>query len=273
MSSFQHATAVTRAEGGYAAILDPAWEIWGPAGGYVAAIALRAVGLAAPAGHRPATLAGQFIGRASAGPVAVVVEPLKAGASALWRVALEQSGRSFFVAHLWTTTRRDPVEVIAPNMPAVPPPEDLPEFTALLAERGIAAIPFWCHFDARPIDFRLHSDPMIIDGRLRRWFRFQGWEATTDPFLEGARAALLLDVHVWPAHHLRLSRQPAYAAPSLDVTLAFHTDAPGGDWLLLDMNADVAGDGLLHGHGRVWSRDGRALASGGGQCLAVASRG
>lgn len=271
MAGLINATELTPADEGFQAMLDPAWSIWGPAGGYLAAIALRAAERAAPADHRPVTLSGQFIGRAAAGAAEVAVAPLKTGGSALWQVTLAQAGRPFFIACIWTTARRDPVGAVTPAMPRVPPPEALPDFLTLCAERGLTTIAFWRNLEARPVDFRLHGDPPG-DGRLRRWFRFNGWAETANPYHDAARAALLLDVHVWPAHHLRLPAPPSYVAPSLDVTLAFHTDAPAGEWLLLDMDADIAGDGLVHGQGRVWTRDGRAIATGGGQCLAVAAR-
>jgi hypothetical protein len=37
------ATALTPANDGYVAALDPGWDIWGPAGGYSVAITFRAV--------------------------------------------------------------------------------------------------------------------------------------------------------------------------------------------------------------------------------------
>src|SRR5262249_38784813 len=47
--------------GPYRPRLSRDWEIWGPNGGYVAAIALRAAGVAT-ALRRPASLAGHFLG-------------------------------------------------------------------------------------------------------------------------------------------------------------------------------------------------------------------
>ena len=56
-------------------------------------------------------------------------------------------------------------------------------------------------------------------------------------------------------------------APSLDVAVRFHRPAPSSEWLLVEARADVATDGLIGFHNRVWSEDGRLVASGGGMLL------
>ena len=43
MTGLIEATALTPANDGYVAALDPGWDIWGPAGGYSVAITFRAV--------------------------------------------------------------------------------------------------------------------------------------------------------------------------------------------------------------------------------------
>src|SRR5205823_4892878 len=53
-------TAVSGADGRYQATLSPDWEIWGPNGGYVASIALRAAG-AHSAFDRPATFSCHYL--------------------------------------------------------------------------------------------------------------------------------------------------------------------------------------------------------------------
>src|SRR5262245_20914727 len=72
---------VERAEGGdgvYRAELSPAWEVWGPLGGYVGAVALRALGAAA-ALPRPASVSLHFLSVAEFGPVELSVESLRRG--------------------------------------------------------------------------------------------------------------------------------------------------------------------------------------------------
>src|SRR3990172_4675765 len=71
----------TRAEGGggrYRAHISREWEIWGPNGGFVAAIALRAAGREAEIA-RPASFSGHFLGRAAFAPVDLDVTKVHGG--------------------------------------------------------------------------------------------------------------------------------------------------------------------------------------------------
>ena len=107
MAGLIEATAVSATEGGYTVELDAGWDIWGPAGGYIAAIALRAVrGQVAP-GHRPVTLTGQFVRVAKPGRLDVEIETIKQGGTALFMVTLAQGGQPVFLAQVWTTARSD----------------------------------------------------------------------------------------------------------------------------------------------------------------------
>src|SRR5439155_10272366 len=63
-------------DGRYAATLSADWSIWGPSGGYVAAIALRAAGEGA-ALPRPASFVCHFLAVAEFAPVAITVTPLR----------------------------------------------------------------------------------------------------------------------------------------------------------------------------------------------------
>lgn len=70
-----------------------------------------------------------------------------------------------------------------------------------------------------------------------------------------------------------MNERPAYIAPSLDLSVWFH-DAPGpeSEWLLLDVRADTAKAGLIYGDARVWTQDGRLVATGGSHLLVVDPR-
>lgn len=104
------ATALAPNGDGYRATLDPAWDIWGPAGGYIAAIALRAVKARAADGHRPATITGQFVRVARPGAIDVRIEAVKEGASALYLVTLAQEDRDNGLisgqVRIWSTDGR-----------------------------------------------------------------------------------------------------------------------------------------------------------------------
>ena len=72
----------------------------------------------------------------------------------------------------------------------------------------------------------------------------------------------------WPAvvqHHV----EPRYIAPSLDVVAWFHRTEAATDWLLVDTASPVAAGGRIACESRIYSRDGRLLASGGSQLLCL----
>ncbi|OWK28576.1 acyl-CoA thioesterase [Sphingomonas mucosissima] len=269
MGGLVAATALTPRGDGYVVELDRDWEIWGPAGGYIAAIALRAVRERVASGHRPVTITGQFVRVARWGALDVRVDHIKEGASSLYAVTLSQDARPVFLAQIWTTSRADPSIALTPMFPDVPGPEGLRDQDAIAAERGISTNRFWSNLEGRPVHFRLHSDPPAPVPQQYRWMRFRDWpEAGADDlFFDAMRSALLIDLGIWPGHWHRLTESAPYLAPSLDLTVYFHGSQPAGGWLLSEADSDVSGDGLISGRVRMWSEDGRPLATGSGHCL------
>jgi acyl-CoA thioesterase len=133
MSSFIDATRLAGESGRFTADLQPDWEIWGPNGGYLSAIALRAAGEVAPQGHRPVTYSGQYLASPASGEIAVEAELVKPGRSAACaNVRLIQNGRVALQAQVWTTGRDTGPEHLDLPRPAVPPPADLPPFESYL---------------------------------------------------------------------------------------------------------------------------------------------
>jgi acyl-CoA thioesterase len=252
--------------------LDPGWDIWGPAGGYIAAIALRAAGAHAAPGHRPLTLTGQFVRVAKPGLLDVEVVPVKSGGTALFAITLSQAGQPVFLAQVWTSARNEPSIPLQPPMPDVPPPLALRDQDELVAERGLPQMAFWRNLEGRPVNFRLAGDPLPTIPNQYRWMRYRDWPDASDPFLDAMRAALLIDIGVWPGHWYQLVEPADYLAPSLDIAVQFHDGAPAGDWLLSDADSAVSGHGCITGRVRIWSQDGRAIATGTGQCLVTRPR-
>src|SRR5215210_1343277 len=81
------------APGRFTAELSEDWAIWGPNGGYLTAIALRAAGAVA-AIRRPATLTTHFLRSPQFAPVELEVEVLHAGRrSESLRVGMSQAGK------------------------------------------------------------------------------------------------------------------------------------------------------------------------------------
>ena len=272
MAGLIEATALTTTSDGYVAVLDPAWDIWGPAGGYLAAISLRAVRERAIEGHRPVTITGQFVRVARPGTLDVTIEPIKESSSALCTVTLAQDGKPVFLAQVWTTARNDFSLPVVPVMPEVPQPAMLRDQNEIMAERGVQQNKFWSNLESRPVHFRLYNDPLPPVLNQYRWTRFREWSNGEDWFYDAMRTALLIDLGIWPGHWHQLTETGSYLAPSLDLTVYFHNREPAGDWLLSDANSDVSGDGLISGRVRIWSNDGRALATGSGNCLVTVPR-
>jgi hypothetical protein len=94
-------TAVDGADGAYSARLSNEWEIWGPNGGYVASVAMRA-GAAASRLARPASVTCHFLSGAKFGPVDLAVAHLRQAKRAeSLRVTMTQEQRPVLEALVW----------------------------------------------------------------------------------------------------------------------------------------------------------------------------
>jgi acyl-CoA thioesterase II len=253
--------------GRYRSRLSRDWEIWGPNGGYVAAIALRAAGCVARIA-RPASLCGHFLRVADFAPVDVEVAPIHLGRrSESLRVSMRQAGRPVFEALVRTAAEGPGLAHAHGPPPQVPPPEALPDPASLRTDAG-PPYPFWNNLDARVVDparFRQPTGEPI----WREWYRFTPRARFEDPFVDAGRLLLLIDTLGWPAACRPHPRDSGFQAPSLDVTAWFHELAPDSEWLLADHVSPVAERGLIGCRGQVWSRDGRLLATGGAQLFCV----
>jgi len=268
-----HTDTAVRTEGGaLRASLSRDWEIWGPNGGYLSAIALRAAGAVVPAGHRPASYSCQYLAVGAFEDVEISAELVRQGRSA-WcvNVALRQGEKLLLQAQVWTTNREGGPTTALAKAPDVPRPETLPTLWERLppnAERHR----FWQNIDSKPCFWFENGEVDPRGAVLQNWYRFPDFEGGGDPFVEHTRGLLLLDTLLWPTHHRALPERPDYIAPSLDLSVWFHAPAGGAEWLLLDTHADTAGGGLIYGGGRVWSEDGRLLATGGQHMLVTPMR-
>ncbi|HEY2068452.1 MAG TPA: thioesterase family protein [Rhizomicrobium sp.] len=262
-------------EGRLSAVLSRNWEIWGPNGGYVSAIALRAAGLIAPPDHRPATFSAQYLSAGQFERCDIAAEAVRKGRNA-WciNVALTQNGKRFLQAQVWTTNKSEGPRKIERKMPHVPWHETLKTFAELRPRKeGETHFRFWDNIEGKPTVF---LGDRVADPRgsvEQEWYRYAGWTRPADVFLDYARALVLIDTLQWPAFTRGLSDWPNYIAPSLDVTAWFHEPPGAADWLLADAHADTAVNGLIHGGVDIWADDGRLIASGGSNMLHVVREG
>jgi acyl-CoA thioesterase II len=266
-------TAVERVgEGRFAAQLSQEWEIWGPMGGYVASVALRAAGQAS-AFDRPASFFCQYLGVAVFAEVDIAVTTLReARTAAAHRIEVTQHGKPVLEATVWSVGTVEGLTHDVSEGPAVDPPEVVPALVELLTEEEIAAGPpfaFWNNVEQKPFLFIRPWPPSEpLDPVWRCWCRFTPTPTFDDPWVDACRSLILVDVQSWPAaHRPHAYAMPPYYAPSLDLYVAFHQPRPRAEWLLADGFCPIARDGLMGWTGRLWSPDGALVASGGGQLL------
>ena len=257
-------------DGRYTIAISEDWRIWGPNGGYLAAIALRAAGLEAKI-KRPASLVCHFLGVARYEPADIEVTTVHRGRSSeSLHVVMTQHGKPILQAMVRTAAEKPGVSHDFARMPEVPPPSALKSFLDHVPEPE-DEVPFWSNIDSRIIHTeRLTNFDDPFPAELREWYRFTPAATFEDPFADAARYTVLLDTFAWPvaSNHHPQSRSE-FAAVNMDVVAWFHRPAPASEWLLCDYDSPIAHGGLVGSHGRVWSEDGLLIASGGAQCLSV----
>jgi acyl-CoA thioesterase-2 len=271
MGDFDVDTTVTRVgEGRYQARLSREWEIWGPMGGYVATVALRAAG-AESRFDRPASFFCHYLGVADFDVVDIAVEPLRQAKTAeSLRVSITQGDRRIMEADVWATGDVDGLEHEHVQPPDVPDPDGLPTMQELMADQGDGPpFPFWNNFEPRPIRWNRDWPPNEpYDPIWQQWEKFIPRSTFDDPWVDAGRSVILVDVASWPAAHLPHAwKEPPFIAPTLDLYVAFHELVPRSENLLVDGHSPVGRDGLLGFTTRVWSEDRRLVSSGGGQML------
>lgn len=270
MGDFGEDTRVEGADGHYRATLSEDWKIWGPNGGYVAAIALRAAGAATPL-PRPASFSCHFLGVADFGPVDLEVVPLRVTKrAASLRVSMRQGDRAILEAIVWATDRLDGLEHCDARMPDTPLPDTLRPLTETMpADVVETRYPFWENFEERRDGPWVRwEDRQAGPPVFREWLRFlPRSNFPGDPFLDAGRSLLIIDTMGWPAACQAQEADFGFIAPSIDVAVRFHDEAGDEPWLLCDARSPIAKTGLVGTEVATWSTDGRLLASGGSQLL------
>src|SRR5271156_6114311 len=124
-SDLEHATRVEADAGSYHARLSEDWEIWGPNGGYLATIALRAAGMVAQL-ERPASFYCHFLSSPAFDAVQLDVRVLKQGRRAE-SFAVEMTQADKPILHALVKTAADAPGYGHQHLhpPAVPSPADL----------------------------------------------------------------------------------------------------------------------------------------------------
>lgn len=271
MGDLRHDTALEGEDGHYRAELSSDWEIWGPNGGYVAAVALRAAGAHASM-PRPASLVCQYLGVATFDEVQITTATLRQARRAeAIRVSVTQDNQPILEALVWMISDElDGLVHATRVMPEVPGPEELKTIEELMGG-GKAPFRFWENLDYKPLEWfppeQWETRP-AGDGTAQAWLRFRPTATFDDPYLDAGRLLVAVDTFQWPAAtRAHAAQDVAYMAPSLDLGCSFHHIAADDEWMLVDAASPVATGGLVGGQAMVWGADGRLLASGGQQML------
>lgn len=269
------ATALEDDAGSLSTVLSHAWEIWGPNGGYLAALALRAAGLRAEIGQ-PASIYCQFLSSPEFDRVELEVEQLRRSrrAEALM-VRMTQAHKLVLQALVGTAADAPGYEHQLAHAPVVATPEELKSTEELWSAEQRPPFRFWENVERRPVDQLFTPRGAAGEERaplVQEWIRFRPSGSLEDPFVDAARSLIVLDTYGWPAA-FRTHHDGVYIAPSLDTSAWFHQFNPRSEWLLIDHECAIGARGLLGVNGRVWDARGRLLATGSSQLCCVPARG
>jgi acyl-CoA thioesterase II len=254
-------------DGRFARMLSRDWEIWGPNGGYMASLALRATARAAGR-TRPANISVHFLAVAGFDePVIITTSTLRRSKVATSvQVNMRQGDRDVLQAMVWAVDADLPgLAHDHQPMPDVAQPLELPTMLERFVAEGVDPPPpmhrFWDNFDQRPTrwipDWPNRSG---LEPENRNWMRFVSG-SFSDPWLDACRMVLLVDLGGWPAADVA-HPQSGFMAPTIDVSCEFHRFDAGAEWLLLEGVSPFAGGGLVASRQHVWDGTGRLMASG-----------
>ena len=91
--------------------------------------------------------------------------------------------------------------------------------------------------------------------------RFTG-TPIVDRSADAVRQLFWLDMPAWNATCAAHPWPYPYLTPNLDLTVQFHRFAPEVKWLLAEGSVPVVAEGLVGCVSRIWTEDGRLLATG-----------
>ena len=261
-------TAVVGSNGSYTATLSSDWHIWGPCGGYVAAVAMRAIGAHTEL-RRPASFTCHYLGVGEYRDVEIDVRTLRRTKRAeSIELSMTQDGKPILEAVAWVVGETEGLQHEFATPPDVPHASTLTPIEDLLPpeEKDKKFYSFWSNIDERPIEWverdewekRPGGDPV-----WRHWIRYRPTASFDDPFIDAGRLLISLDVCMWPAAARAYSfGELTHIAPSLDLSAVFHHIDPSSEWLLIDGYSPTARDGLVAGEARVWSEHNQLLCAG-----------
>lgn len=252
--SFEDDTAVRPAEGGWAADVNPAWNVGNnPNGGYLLAIATKAL-IAATGRPDPVTVTAHYLSPPSAGPLSIrtsIVKPGRTFVTATAELIQGDRERVRVIGALGDLTERSGLTRVSARPPDIPPPDECVDLLELTRQAGRLAPEVMNRFDLRlPPDSAWgrpsEGDPFEITG----WIRFRD---ATEPTVVSAVAF----ADAFPP--TLLGAVAAGWVPTIELTVHVRgRPAPG--WLLGTFRTRVLVDGMMEEDGELWDSEGRPVA-------------
>lgn len=271
MDDFQYATILEEKEKNrWRANVYEDWALWGPAGGYLTALALRAAG-EATSFDRPASLSCQFLNIAKFEPLDITVCSLRQGKrSEALRVELTQGDKLILTALIWAKNG-EPAESMMQHdycgVRQIPRPENLRTIAELYPDRK--QLPFMARMQQCPIDLAPAEDLTPREPQIRNLFRWVDGATSDDPFIDGGRMMMFMDTYAWLATYAAhpVNGPSPYIAPNLDYYYQFHRPTGEHEWIYLQNRADLACDSLIATQGEIRTLEGEILVRGYAQLL------
>jgi acyl-CoA thioesterase len=253
MSKFERDTTVTEVEPGvFEGVVNRDWWIvFGPNGGFLAAMLVKAMGAAVQDDARMArSLTIHYTAAPDEGPVRIRTTVERAGRSLTTVTArMEQQGRLIALAiGAFSRARCAEIEFDDAPPPDVPPPEDVP-----VVEPRPELPPFARQWELR---YAIGQRPFSgYDGSTLTG----GWIKPLDPHpIDAALVAQITDAWL-PAVFSRLTGPNA--VPTIDLTIHFRADLPlPADYLLVTFESRLSQGGFVEEDGWIWSRNGHLIA-------------
>ncbi len=252
---FAQASAVAPGDARWRAELAPDWDILGAVnGGYLLAVAARALGARIGSGLDPVSVTGHYLSPGTAGPAAIDTEIIKAGSRFTTGRAILTQGRRTVIAVLGTYGHL----VAMPDVllqdavpPDLPPPADLPRIPS------VAGQPMPPPFMDR-IDVRLHpQDAAFTRGQPSGTAQMRAyWRLLDDEPVDAI--ALLLAADSLPPTTFNAGLRVAWT-PTLELTV--HVRAiPAPGWLRLDYRTRFISHGRMEIDGVIWDERDQIVA-------------
>ncbi len=282
MTSLEQQTAVEQTgDGKYRGEILEDWKMWVPVGGYLTSIALRAA-QASSTMVRPVSVSCHYLNEATFGPCELDVTVLRSTDRAeSLLVKMTQQDKDILVALVSAA----PDGLLGPNinwveMPQADPPDDLPE--TILDEDVVAIMgdqPYWKNLEFRMVKGLKgsHNYPHIDglsdeeytklrftprrDAHIRGWQRMRCGEGFADPWVDAGRYVIITAGMQFPVVADPFTPPLKFIAPTINLTVDFHTFHPKAEWMLADATGTYATGGILGADTRMWTQDGDLLVT------------